>query len=133
MALLHRLYEEAAELFTCVAVCEALSGGSDGHRRVVSWRYGSGVGKYGDGFGSVHSPMQIHEPSQSRGGRPRRSSTQPVPSFSSVIIQVGTEPSHWIAPENGGKPRNTNAPSTTRIAMAPSHSALLRGVRGFTS
>lgn len=37
MALLHRLYEEGAELFTCdVVVCEALSGGSDEHRAVVS-------------------------------------------------------------------------------------------------
>ena len=37
MRLLHRLYEEGAELFTCdVVVCEALSGGSDEHRRVVS-------------------------------------------------------------------------------------------------
>ena len=37
MALLHRLYEEGAELFTCdVVVCEALSGGSDDHRRVIS-------------------------------------------------------------------------------------------------
>ncbi|MGQ0608481.1 MAG: type II toxin-antitoxin system VapC family toxin [Chloroflexota bacterium] len=37
MALLHRLYEEGADLFTCdVVVCEALSGGSDEHRSVVS-------------------------------------------------------------------------------------------------
>ena len=37
MTLLQRLYEEGAELFTCdVVVCEALSGGSDDHRRVVS-------------------------------------------------------------------------------------------------
>ncbi|MGH2445954.1 MAG: type II toxin-antitoxin system VapC family toxin [Candidatus Limnocylindria bacterium] len=37
MALLHRLYEEGAELFTCdVVVCEALSGGSDEHLEVVS-------------------------------------------------------------------------------------------------
>ena len=37
MALLHRLYEEGAELFTCdVVVCEALSGGTDDHRRVIS-------------------------------------------------------------------------------------------------
>lgn len=37
MALLHRLYEEGAELFTCdVVVCEAMSGGSDDHRRVIS-------------------------------------------------------------------------------------------------
>ena len=37
MALLQRLYEEGAELFTCdVVVCEALSGGSDDHRSVIS-------------------------------------------------------------------------------------------------
>lgn len=37
MQLLHRLYEESAELFVCdVVVCEALSGGSDEHRSVVS-------------------------------------------------------------------------------------------------
>ena len=37
MALLHRLYEEGAELFTCdVVVCEALSGGTDDHRRVIT-------------------------------------------------------------------------------------------------
>ena len=37
MALLHRLYEEGAELFTCdVVVCDALSGGTDDHRRVIS-------------------------------------------------------------------------------------------------
>lgn len=37
MRLLHRLYEEGAELFTCdVVVCEALSGGSDEHRQVIS-------------------------------------------------------------------------------------------------
>jgi predicted nucleic acid-binding protein len=37
MALLHRLYEDGAELFTCdVVVCEALSGGTDDHRAVVS-------------------------------------------------------------------------------------------------
>ena len=37
MALLQRLYEDGAELFTCdVVVCEALSGGSDDHRRVIS-------------------------------------------------------------------------------------------------
>jgi predicted nucleic acid-binding protein len=37
MDLLQRLYEEGAELFTCdVVVCEALSGGSDEHRRVIS-------------------------------------------------------------------------------------------------
>jgi len=37
MALLDRLYQEGAELFTCdVVVCEALSGGDDEHRRVVS-------------------------------------------------------------------------------------------------
>ena len=37
MALLHRLYEEGAELFTCdVVVCEALSGGSEDHLAVVS-------------------------------------------------------------------------------------------------
>lgn len=35
-ALLHRLYEEGAELFTCdVVVCEALSGGSDEQRDVI--------------------------------------------------------------------------------------------------
>ena len=38
MRLLHRLYEEGAELFTCdVVVCEALSGGDDQQRRVI-WR-----------------------------------------------------------------------------------------------
>ena len=37
MALLHRLYEEGAELFTCdVIVCEAMSGGTDDHRRVIT-------------------------------------------------------------------------------------------------
>ena len=37
MALLHRLYEDGAELFTCdVVVCEALSGGSDEHLAVIS-------------------------------------------------------------------------------------------------
>lgn len=37
MKLLHRLYEEGADLFTCdVVVCEALSGGSDEHLSVVS-------------------------------------------------------------------------------------------------
>ena len=37
MRLLHRLYDEGADLFTCdVVVCEALSGGSDEHRAVVS-------------------------------------------------------------------------------------------------
>ena len=37
IALLHRLYDEGADLFTCdVVVCEALSGGSDEHREVVS-------------------------------------------------------------------------------------------------
>lgn len=37
MSLLHRLYEEGHELFTCdVVVCEALSGGSDEHLAVVS-------------------------------------------------------------------------------------------------
>lgn len=37
MALLHRLYEGGAELFTCdVVVCEALSGGSDEHLAVVA-------------------------------------------------------------------------------------------------
>lgn len=37
MQLLHRLYAEGAELFTCdVVVCEALSGGSDEHLQVVS-------------------------------------------------------------------------------------------------
>jgi len=37
MALLHKLYEDGAELFTCdVVVCEALSGGSDEHLAVVS-------------------------------------------------------------------------------------------------
>ena len=37
MRLLHRLNDEGAELFTCdVVVCEALSGGTDMHRRVVS-------------------------------------------------------------------------------------------------
>ena len=37
MRLLHRLYEDGAELFTCdVVVCEALSGGTDEHRDVVS-------------------------------------------------------------------------------------------------
>jgi predicted nucleic acid-binding protein len=36
MQLLHRLYEEGAELFTCeVVVCEALSGGTDEHRDVI--------------------------------------------------------------------------------------------------
>jgi len=36
MQLLHRLYEEGADLFTCdVVVCEALSGGTDEHRDVV--------------------------------------------------------------------------------------------------
>jgi predicted nucleic acid-binding protein len=38
MTLLHRLYAEGAELYTCdVVVCEALSGGDDEHRRLV-WR-----------------------------------------------------------------------------------------------
>jgi predicted nucleic acid-binding protein len=37
MALLHRLHEDGAELYTCdVVVCEALSGGDDEHRQVVS-------------------------------------------------------------------------------------------------
>src|SRR5918999_1315617 len=37
MALLHRLYEEGAELFTCdVVVCEALSGGWEDPLAVVS-------------------------------------------------------------------------------------------------
>jgi predicted nucleic acid-binding protein len=37
VALLHRLHEDGAELYTCdVVVCEALSGGDDEHRRVVS-------------------------------------------------------------------------------------------------
>lgn len=36
MRLLHRLYEDGADLFTCdVVVCEALSGGTDEHREVV--------------------------------------------------------------------------------------------------
>ena len=36
MALLQRLYEDGAELFTCdVVVCEALSGGSDEHLAVI--------------------------------------------------------------------------------------------------
>ena len=37
MTLLHRLYEAGGDLFTCdVVVCEALSGGTDEHRAVVS-------------------------------------------------------------------------------------------------
>ena len=37
MALLHRLYQDGAELFTCdVVVCEALSGGTGEHRAIVS-------------------------------------------------------------------------------------------------
>ncbi|MGH2358684.1 MAG: type II toxin-antitoxin system VapC family toxin [Candidatus Limnocylindria bacterium] len=37
MGLLHRLYEDGAELFTSdVVVCEALSGGSDDHLAAVS-------------------------------------------------------------------------------------------------
>ena len=37
MTVLHRLYEDGAELFTCdVVVCEALSGGSDEHLAIVS-------------------------------------------------------------------------------------------------
>lgn len=37
MALLHRLHEEGAELFTCdVVVCEALSGGDDEQREFIS-------------------------------------------------------------------------------------------------
>lgn len=37
MALLHRLYTDGADLFTCdVVVCEAMSGGTDEHRDVVS-------------------------------------------------------------------------------------------------
>lgn len=37
MALLHRLHEEGADLFTCdVVVCEALSGGDDEQRAVIS-------------------------------------------------------------------------------------------------
>ena len=37
MQVLHRLYEEGAELFTCdVVVCEALSGGTDEHRAVIA-------------------------------------------------------------------------------------------------
>ena len=37
MALLARLYEEGAELYTCdVVTCEALSGGTDEHRAAVS-------------------------------------------------------------------------------------------------
>jgi predicted nucleic acid-binding protein len=36
MRVLHRLYEDGAELFTCdVVVCEALSGGSDDHLGVI--------------------------------------------------------------------------------------------------
>lgn len=36
-ALLEKLYEEGADLFTCdVVVCEALSGGSDQHVAVIS-------------------------------------------------------------------------------------------------
>lgn len=36
MAMLHRLYEEGAELLTCdVVVCEALSGGTDPQRRII--------------------------------------------------------------------------------------------------
>jgi predicted nucleic acid-binding protein len=36
MALLHRLYEEGGELFTCdVVVCEALSGGDDEQRQAI--------------------------------------------------------------------------------------------------
>jgi predicted nucleic acid-binding protein len=42
MQLLHRLYEEGAELFTCdVVVCEALSGGTDEHRATVARLLGS--------------------------------------------------------------------------------------------
>lgn len=37
MQLLHRLYEDGADLFTCdVVVCEALSGGTDEHLGVIS-------------------------------------------------------------------------------------------------
>ena len=37
MKLLQRLYEEGGDLFTCdVVVCEALSGGTDEHRAVIS-------------------------------------------------------------------------------------------------
>lgn len=37
MRLLHRLYDQGAELFTCdVVMCEALSGGTDEHRDVIS-------------------------------------------------------------------------------------------------
>ncbi len=37
MDLLHRLYEQGAELFTCdVVVCEALSGGFDEQRAVIA-------------------------------------------------------------------------------------------------
>jgi predicted nucleic acid-binding protein len=37
MALLARLYDEGAELFTCdVVTCEALSGGTDDHRAAVA-------------------------------------------------------------------------------------------------
>jgi predicted nucleic acid-binding protein len=36
MAILRRLFEEGAELYTCdVVVCEAMSGGDDEHRAVV--------------------------------------------------------------------------------------------------
>ena len=37
MELLHRLHQDGAELFTCdVVVCEALSGGDDEQREVIS-------------------------------------------------------------------------------------------------
>jgi predicted nucleic acid-binding protein len=37
MQLLHRLFEDGAELFTCdVVVCEALSGGTGEHREVIA-------------------------------------------------------------------------------------------------
>jgi predicted nucleic acid-binding protein len=42
MALLHRLFDQGAELFTCdVVVCEALSGGDEEHREFVSRLVGS--------------------------------------------------------------------------------------------
>src|SRR5690606_6090387 len=96
--------------------------------------YGSGVGMNGLGLGSRHIPMQIHEPSQPAGGGPGRISTHPVPSFSSVIIQVGTAPSQWVAPtsDDDWSPRYRSVPTTTRIARAPRPSAFVIGIRGFT-